>query len=256
MPASIDLAQRMLNLNYGKAVQRSTPPLIQHSELLLLKGLSMSLRSLRLALGSVAAAASCLAVAVPSHAGGDAEVARLLQTGHSMKWNAVPQGKQLSYGHAEALVNASPERLMQIVTAYGQYKDLVPEKFKASRIIAKDATGTDLYVQIPMKGPLPITLAPILHFGPPTHVSPTTTVVEGKFVRGSYVKDANVVFTIRQVNPEVSLLKLDLLIQPTLPATQGMIDEESRDAALQAVDAIHDKAQGNRATVTAVAINN
>jgi hypothetical protein len=211
--------------------------------------------SVRFALASALCLAG-VAVAVPSHAeGSDPDVARLLQAGHSMKWNAVPQGKGASYGHAEALVNATPERLLQVVTAYNQYKDLVPEKFKTSRIIGKDATGSDVYVQIPMKGPLPITLAPVLHFAPPQKVSANTTVVEGKFVKGTYVKDANIVFTIRQITPEVSLLKLDLLISPSVPATQGMIDEESRDAALQAVDAIHDRAQGNRNTVTAVASN-
>jgi hypothetical protein len=211
--------------------------------------------SLRFALASVLALA-CIAVATPSHAeGSDPEVARLLQAGHSLKWNAVPQGKSASFGHAEVLVNATPERVLQIVTNYGQYKDLVPQKFSQSRLVGKDATGSDVYVQIPMKGPLPITLAPVLHFGLPQKVSPTTTVVEGKFVKGTYVKDADILFTIRQVSPEVSLLKLDLLITPTIPATQGMLDEESRDAALQAVDAIHDRAQGNRNTVTAVASN-
>lgn len=211
--------------------------------------------SLRIVLGS-AAAALCLATAMPSHAdASDTEVARLLSVGHSVKSNAVPAGKQISYGHAEVLVNASPEKITQIVTAFAQYKDLVPEKFKTSRVIAKDRTGTDVYLQIPTKGPLPITLTPTLRFAPPSRPSPATTVVEGKFVSGSYVKDANVIFTIRQVAPDVCLLKLDLLILPTIPATQAMLDEEMRDSALQAVDAVHDKAQGNRETVRAVATN-
>jgi hypothetical protein len=213
--------------------------------------------SLRIVLGSVAAAL-CLATAMPSHAdtqSTDPEVARLLAVGHSTKGNAVPAGKQTSYGHAEVLVNATPERLTQIVTGYSQYKDLFAEKFKTSRVVAKDHTGTDVYIQIPMKGPLPITLSPTLHFTPPAKPNPATTVVEGKFVSGSYVKDANVIFTIRQVTPQTCLLKLDLLILPTLPATQAMLDEEMRDAALQAVDAVHDKAQGNRETVRAIASN-
>ncbi len=211
--------------------------------------------SLRILLGS-AAAALCLATAMPSHAdASDPEVARLLSVGHSVKSNGVPAGKQTKYGHAEVLVNASPERVTQIVTAFGQYKDLVPEKFKTSRVVAKDRTGTDVYLQIPTKGILSITLAPTLHFAPPVKPNPATTVVEGKFVSGSNVKDANVIFTIRQVAPDVCLLKLDLLILPTIPATQSMLDEEMRDAALQAVDAVHDTAQGNRETVRAVASN-
>lgn len=211
--------------------------------------------SLRIVLGT-AAAALCLATAMPSHAdASDPEVARLLNAGHSVKSNVVPPGKGTSYGHAEVLVNASPERVTQIVTGYAQYKDLVPEKFKTSRVVAKDRTGTDVYLQIPTKGILSITLAPTLHFTAPSKPNPTTTVVEGKFVSGSNVKDANVIFTIRQVAPEVCLLKMDLLLLPTLPATQAMLDEEMRDAALQAVDSIHDKAQGNRETVRAIASN-
>ncbi len=211
--------------------------------------------SLRIVLATVAAAL-CLATAMPSHADAtEPEVARLLSVGHSVKSNVVPAGKQTSYGHAEVLVNASPEKVTQIVTAFGQYKDLVPAKFKTSRVVAKDRNGTDVYLQIPMKGPLPITLTPTLRFAPPVKPNAATTVVEGKFVSGSYVKDANVIFTIRQVAPEVCLLKLDLLILPTIPATQSMLDEEMRDAALQAVDAVHDKAQGNRETVRAIASN-
>jgi hypothetical protein len=43
---------------------------------------------------------------------------------------------------------------------------------------------------------------------------------------------------------------------PTIPAPQAAVDEELRDSALKAVDAIHDRAQGHNRTVPLVTASN
>ncbi|MDB4997303.1 MAG: hypothetical protein JWM74_4735, partial [Myxococcaceae bacterium] len=58
-----------------------------------------------------------------------------------------------------------------------------------------------------------------------------------------------IVFTMRSIEPNWTILSCDLLLTPNMPAPQSAIDEELRDAAMQAVDAIKDRAQGKKGDV-------
>jgi hypothetical protein len=201
---------------------------------------------------SAAFAASLAFVPGAARADGqiDSEALRLSQLGHSVKTNLVPAGKTARYGHAEVLINAPLAKVRQQVTDYAHYKDLVPDKFHNARVVDKnkDQGTTDLYFTLEiMKGMVKLTNQ--IRFTPPRVVAPGTEVVEGTFVKGTNVKDSNVLLTLREVAPEFTILKLDLFIQPTIPAPQPAIDEELRDAALKAVDALHDRAQGHNRTV-------
>lgn len=212
--------------------------------------------SLRLSLPALAAVL-CLAFAAPAQAQGgtpnDPEVARLITAGHSLKWNYTPSGKAERYGHAEVLVGTSADKVQSVVTNFSGYKDLVPDKFSSARIIAKEGGNTDLQMQIPMKGLLrSLNVWQILRFGPVREVSKGVFQLQGKFVRGSNIKDADLVFTWREVGPSTTLLKMDLLMQLTLPSPQSMVDEELRDAAANAVEGVLFKAQGTKDPVTVV----
>jgi hypothetical protein len=55
----------------------------------------------------------------------------------------------------------------------------------------------------------------------------------------------DVVWTMHELGPEWTVLKMDLLLKPGLPAPQSAIDEELRDSAMMAVDLVHDRAQGS-----------
>ena len=65
-------------------------------------------------------------------------------------------------------------------------------------------------------------------------------MVQGK----GNVDDMDVLWTLRALGGEWTLLKFDLLLKPGIPAPQSAIDEELRDSAMYAVDAVHDRAQG------------
>jgi hypothetical protein len=180
----------------------------------------------------------------------DADAQRLSQLGHSVKTNVVPAGKTERYGHAEVLINAPITKVRQQVTDYAHYKDLVPEKFHNARVVDKDKEHgtTDLYFTLDiMKGLVKLTNQ--IRFTSPRVVAPGTEVIEGRFVKGTNVKDSNVILTLREVTPDFTVLKIDLLILPTIPAPQAAIDEELRDAALMAADALHDRSQGNNKTI-------
>ena len=176
----------------------------------------------------------------------DADVARLLKDGKSIKWNW--NRGEARYGHSEILIGAAPDKIKQIVTFFPGYKDLVPDKFNNSRVVAKENNTTDVYMQIPMKAAFLKSLSvwQIMRFTPVRELAPGHFQLEGRFVKGSNIRDGHVLYTWRAVTPTVTLLKMDILINPSLPAPQSAIDEELRDAAQNAVDAIHDKAQGNK----------
>jgi len=198
-----------------------------------------------------AASLATTTVATPARAA-DAQLDRLASAGHSLKWNLVPAGRSERFGHAEVLIAAPIAAVRAQVTDYGHYKDLAPDKFKTARVIAKEAPNTDVYFALPIMHGM-VNLWYVTRFGPP-RAAPGAEVVEGKYVRGN-IKDMSIVMTMRPVDEHFTILSCDLLVVPNVPAPQAAIDEELRDAAMQAVDAIHDRAQGNKTTVRYTASN-
>ncbi len=172
----------------------------------------------------------------------DDDVAKLNAAMHALKSNVQRPGRPEKYGRAISMINAPLADVRTAVTKYGDYKTLAPERFSVVKVVGKDGPNTDVYMKIPiMKGM--IDLWQVLRFGAPVTVSPGVEVIEGKFVKGN-VKDAHIVFTLRRLDDNFTVLTCDLLIVPSIPAPQSAIDEELRDSALKAVDGLHTKAQG------------
>ena len=198
----------------------------------------LGILALALTSGRAGAEASC----------SDPDVLRIEGAGQTVKWNYTPPGRQDRYGHAEALVNAPMAKVRAQTVDFAHFKDLVPDKFHTARVIAKEKGSTDVYVQVPVMRGL-IVLTTVLRFGPPRVVSPGLELVEGTFVSGNKnVKTANILFTVHEIDAEHTVLKCDLLILPTMAAPQSAIDEELRDAAQQAIDAMQERAQGRKGT--------
>lgn len=195
---------------------------------------------------ATSALASVALLANVAHAG-DADADRIAKAGHSLKWNWTPPGKSDRYGHAEVLVHASLPAVRAQVQNFGAYRDFAPNKFKTSKVLGREGNQTEVQLVLKVLRGF-VSLEPVLRFAPARSEN-GAEVVEGTLARGN-VKAANVVWTMRSVNSEWTVLKCDLLLRPDLPAPQGALDEELRDAAQQAVDKIHDKAQGTRDWVT------
>ena len=200
----------------------------------------------------VAAATTLMLCAGPTRAAPatDDEVAKVNAAGHALKSNVTIGGK--TYGHAVSMINAPIAAVRKELTAYGQYKTLVPDKFSNVRVISKEGANTEVYMQVPIMHGL-VSLWQVLKFGAPQQISPGVEVLEGKFVKGN-VKDANIVFTMRALGDDFTVLTCDILIVPNVPAPQAAIDEELRDSALKAVDALHTRAQGGVARTLACSI--
>jgi hypothetical protein len=199
------------------------------------------------ALATVALIGSALAPAPVRADARDTEAARITAAKHSLEWNWVPPGQADRFGHAETLIRAPLAVVRAHVLDFPHYKDMMADDFKASRVVGHRADqSTDVYIQIEVLHGV-VTLWDIARFSAPKELAPGLETVEGHMVRGKgNVDDMNVVWTLRALGDDWTVLKVDLLLKPGIPAPQWALDEELRDSARYAVDSIHDRAQGSR----------
>ena len=197
-----------------------------------------------------------LALALPAIAHADArpdpaqnpQVIRLLAAKTTMKWNY--DGKGGRYGHAEALVDAPADVVAKTATDFGHYKEL-HRKFATARVINKEGDKTDVYMRYPVQiGPMKIEMHEVMRFDPLRQAA-GNHVLEGRGVKGD-MKMGHTVITVKPVDEKHSLLEVDILLVPTIPAPQSFIDEELRDGAGDFVTGLKDRAQGHGGPVTSL----
>jgi hypothetical protein len=190
-------------------------------------------------------------IALPGRAGADepaaadpakdAQVARLLEAKKTLNWNHALGANKDRYGHAETLVDAPAERVAKTATEFGQYRNL-HRKFSTARVIAKEGDQTDVYMRYPVQlGPVTIELYEVMRFGP-VRAAGGTKIIEARGVKGD-MKRGHTVITVKPVDAKHSLLQVDILLVPTLPAPQSYVDEELRDGAEDFVTGLRDRAQ-------------
>jgi hypothetical protein len=194
-----------------------------------------------LALGS-------LAMTSPVHANApDPDAVRIAAAGHSLKWNWTPPGRSQRFGHAETLVHASLEAVRQFVIDFANYKALAPS-ITTSRVVGHLPDGsTDVYLRMGVLNNT-VTFWNVTRFAPLRRASQGEEILEGQMVPGKgNIDDSAAVWTISAAGSDWTVLKFDLLLRPGVPAPQSLIDEQLRDSAMDAVNSIHDRAQGSKA---------
>lgn len=192
-------------------------------------------------------ALGALAIASPVQADApDADASRLAAAGHALKWNWTPPGKSSRFGHAETLIHAPLAEVRKMVVDFPRYRELAPS-ITTSRVVGHDPDGaTIVYLQM---GVLNNTIS----FWNVTRFSPMRTagsdeVLEGQMVPGKgNIDDSAVIWTLHPAGDGWTVLKFDVLLRPGLPAPQSLVDEQLRDSAMDAVNSIHDRAQGSKA---------
>lgn len=172
----------------------------------------------------------------------DPQVSRLLDAKKTLKWNYVPPGKSERYGHAEALVAAPADKVAKTASDFASYSQL-HKKFATARVVAKDGDNTDVFMRYPVYvGPVKITFDEVMRFAP-MRTSADARILEGKGIRGD-MKQGHAVITIKPVDATHSLLQVDVLFLPNVPAPQSLIDSELREGAVDFVNGLKDRAQG------------
>ncbi len=196
------------------------------------------------------AAVGALALTAPAaHADGpspDPDAARIAAAGHPLKWNWTPPGRNARYGHAETLIHAPLPAVRRIVLDFGNYKSLA-QSITTSRVVGHQSDGSaDVYIQMGVMNNT-IKFWNVTRFSP-LHTQPDgSEVVEGRMVPGKgNIDDCSTVWTIKSAGNGWTVLKFDILLNPGLPAPQSLIDEQLRDSAMDAVNSVHERAQGSK----------
>src|ERR1700733_8794133 len=116
-----------------------------------------------------------------------------------------------------------------------------------SRVVGYSPDGsTDVYLRMGVLNNL-IKLWAITRFAPLRLEPQGGEVLEGHMIHGKgNIDDSAPVGTMREAGSEWTVLKFDVLLRPSLPAPQSLIDEQLRDSAMDAVNSIHDRAQGSK----------
>jgi hypothetical protein len=170
-------------------------------------------------------------------------VQRLLDAKKALHWNAARPGTTERYGHAEALVAATPDAVRRVALDFEHYHEL-NRKFTGARVVAKKDGVTDVYMKLPVKiGPFTLDQWEIMRFGPDAAAPGGGFVIEGRGIQGS-MKQGHLVITVTPVGERHTLLAIDLLLVPRFYAPRSMVEEELRDGALDLVNGMKTRAQG------------
>lgn len=209
---------------------------------------SLLLGSLTIAgLGCLVAPTSALADGEPAQ---DPQVAKLLQAKQTLHWNTTINGAR--YGHAETLVEAPADKCAKAAQDFGKYKEL-HRKFAGARVIAKDGDKTDVYMKYPVQiGPVKIEMYEVMRFNPEhAGAQAGSHVIEAYGIKGD-MKRGHTVITVKPVDARHSLVEVDVLLDPKLPAPQSYVDEELRDGAYDFVSGLRDHTQATAGPVTSL----
>ena len=154
------------------------------------------------------------------------------------------------FGWGCAHFDPKPLDVAKTASDFGHYRDL-HRKFASARIIGKEGDQTDVYMRYPVIiGPIKIDMYEVMRFGP-DKPNGTTHVIEARGIKGD-MKRGHTIITIKQVDAKHSLVQVDVLLVPTLPAPQSYVDEELRDGACDFVDGLRDKSQVTPGPVVAL----
>jgi hypothetical protein len=176
----------------------------------------------------------------------DSDAVRIVAAGHSLKWNWVPPGRSDRFGHAETLIHAPSAAVRQLVLDFGHYTQLAPS-ITTSRVVGRDKAGaTDVYLRMGVLNNA-FTIWSVIRFAPPQSTPDGAELVQGQMVPGQgNIKDSVLLWTVHPIDSEFTVLKLDFLLRPGVPLPQSLVDEQLRDSAMDAVNSLHDRAQGSK----------
>jgi ribosome-associated toxin RatA of RatAB toxin-antitoxin module len=138
----------------------------------------------------------------------------------------------LDAGAARVLAHAPSETVRSVVTDYARYSAIIT-RFEQARVVGRSGTQTDVYLEVPILNGATKIWA-IVRFSPPV-TEGNREVIRGRLVKGN-VKRLDAVWRIEKVDEKKSVLSLELLIVPNLPAPKSLISSELRKAAGKAVN--------------------
>jgi ribosome-associated toxin RatA of RatAB toxin-antitoxin module len=178
-----------------------------------------------------------------TRADGETEAQRLLRTHATERYNVGLPGFKIRAGGGMTVVNAPLASVRQTVTDYSHYAEFMP-RFQKSRILGKDPSGTLVYLQVAiLHGAMSVWAQ--TRFAPPVPEG-NGERIEGKLEAKGNVDDLRAVWHLVPVDPDHTIVKLELLIVPPSALTLvpgSIVTDELAFASDQAVSATRDRTE-------------
>jgi ribosome-associated toxin RatA of RatAB toxin-antitoxin module len=146
---------------------------------------------------------------------------------------------RIDTGGAAVFVTAPFATVRKLVTDYRHYERLIPV-FEQARVLSKKAGASEVYLQVPvMHGAA--TIWAVARIAAPAKEGDGEAIT-ARMVKGN-VADFRAVWRLRPVDATHTILKLELLVDPNLPAPKSLVEHELQSAADRGVSAIREQAE-------------
>jgi len=189
-------------------------------------------------LASVAALAILIA---PDAARADEESDRLAALGKAQTYTVKTTGpaSPIDMGGAAILVNAPLAEVRKVVTKYGDYQKFL-KPFDQSKVLSKRKGVSEVYLQVPiLHGAARIWV--VTELSAPTKRG-NEEVISGRMKRGN-VDDFRAVWRMRAVDAEHTVLKLELLVDPSLPFGASIVTKHLTSSAEKGIRGVKQRAE-------------
>jgi len=200
----------------------------------------MRFRLRHLALLLVTTFTIIFATPVTSRAADD-EATRLERRGRAERYTRKTTNPKNSIdtGAAAIYVNAPIDVVRRVVTDYRNYQKVI-KPFKQSKLLSRNKGISEVYLEVPiLHGAATVWIVALI--GPPVVVGKEETIT-ARMLRGN-VDDFRAVWRVRAVDAEHTIVKLELLVDPSLPAPASLVTPELVTASDHAVTGVRKQAE-------------
>lgn len=180
--------------------------------------------------------------AMPSDSrAGDNEAVRLERLGRAERYTKATTSPKNSIdtGGAAIYVNAPIDVVRRIVTDFRNYEKTI-KSFKQSKLLSRNKGVSEVYLEVPiLHGAATVWVVALI--GQPV-LEGNEEKITARMLRGN-VDDFRAVWRLRAVDAEHTIVKLELLVDPSLPAPASLVTPELTSASANAVTGVRKHAE-------------
>lgn len=199
----------------------------------------MLLRRRQFALAMVTAFTAAV-LPTATHAAED-EATRLQRKGRAERYTkpTTAPKNSIDTGGAAIYVRAPIDVVRRVVTDYRNYEKTI-KSFKKSKLLSRNKGVSEVYLEVPiLHGAATVWVVALI--GQPV-VEGNEEKITARMLRGN-VDDFRAVWRLRAVDSENTIVKLELLVDPSLPAPSSLVTPELCAASESAVTGVRKQAE-------------
>jgi len=180
--------------------------------------------------------------AVPTDSqAGDDEATRLERRGRAERYTKATTAPKNSIdtGGAAIYVNAPIDVVRRIVMDFRNYEKTI-KSFKQSKLLSRNKGVSEVYLEVPiLHGAATVWVVALI--GQPV-IEGNEEKITARMLRGN-VDDFRAVWRLRAVDADHTIVKLELLVDPSLPAPASLVTPELCTASDNAVTGVRKQSE-------------